>query len=136
MHICQDRHICKAVRGMSSKFDDCIARSGYPIDIHDPTGKGVRAAWVKGDGAYDIPYRCLIPKVVANLLVAGRCISTTHETLATTRLTPSCMATGQAAGTAASLACRQDIMPLEIDVSELQEQLRLGGALLSKNEMI
>lgn len=117
-------------------FDDCIARSGYPIDIHDPTGKGVTAAWVKGDGAYDIPYRCLIPKVVENLLVAGRCISTTHEALATTRLTPSCMATGQAAGTAAGIACRRNITPLNMDVSELQEQLRLGGALLSRDETI
>lgn len=85
-------------------FDDCIARSGYPIDIHDPSGKGVQAAWVQGDGAYDIPYRRLVPKRVVNLMVAGRCISTSHEALATTRLTSSCMATGQAAGTAAGLA--------------------------------
>ncbi|MBD2847017.1 FAD-dependent oxidoreductase [Paenibacillus sp. IB182496] len=111
-------------------MDDCIARSGYPIDIHDPSGKGVTAAWVKGDGAYDIPYRCLLPQRIANLLVAGRCISTTHETLATTRLTPSCMATGQAAGTAAALAAAQGIAPAEVDVALLQQRLREAGALL------
>ncbi|UUZ80869.1 FAD-dependent oxidoreductase [Paenibacillus sp. P26] len=82
------------------RFEDVIARSGYPIDIHDPSGKGVIARWVEGDGAYDIPYRRLLPKRVVNLLTAGRCISTSHEALATTRLTPSCMATGQAAGSA------------------------------------
>ncbi|MDF2669098.1 MAG: FAD-dependent oxidoreductase [Paenibacillus sp.] len=109
---------------------DVIARSGYPIDIHDPSGKGVTAAWVQGDGAYDIPYRSLLAKKVNNLLAGGRCISTTHEALATTRLTPSCMATGQAAGTAASLAVRHGIDPQAVDIEELQRELRLGGAVL------
>lgn len=69
------------------KFEDVIARSGYPIDIHDPSGQGVVAAFIEGDGAYDIPYRCLISRNIRNLLAAGRCISTTHEAHATTRLT-------------------------------------------------
>lgn len=112
------------------RFDDVIARSGYPVDIHDPSGKGVTAAWVEGDGAYDIPYRCLLPKQVGNLLVAGRCISTTHEALATTRLTPSCMATGQAAGTAAALAVKRGESPGSLDTGVLQTALRAGGALL------
>lgn len=111
-------------------FDDVIARSGYPIDIHDPSGKGVTAAWVKGDGAYDIPYRCLLPKRIDNLLVAGRCISTTHEALATTRLSPSCMATGQAAGTAAAMASARDAGPHELPVAELQRALSDDGAIL------
>ncbi|CAM4492467.1 hypothetical protein FHS16_005373 [Paenibacillus endophyticus] len=112
------------------KFEDTIARSGYPIDIHDPSGKGVTAAWVKGDGAYDIPYRCLLPQEVTNLLMGGRCISTSHEALATTRLTPSCMATGQAAGTAAAIAVRQGISPAEVDAVELRNQLRTDGAIV------
>lgn len=112
------------------RFDDVIARSGYPIDIHDPSGKGVTAAWVQGDGAYDIPYRCLLPKRVRNLLTGGRCISTTHEALATTRLTPSCMATGQAAGSAAGLAVKHNAAPADIDVAELQRMLEEDGALL------
>jgi hypothetical protein len=112
------------------KFEDCIARSGYPIDIHDPTGKGVTAAWVKGDGAYDIPYRCLLPKKIDNLLAAGRCISTTHEALATTRLSPSCMATGQAAGVAAGIAVKLGVTPAHVPIIQLQDVLRKGGALL------
>lgn len=118
------------------RFDDCIARSGYPIDIHDPSGKGVTAAWVQGDGAYDIPYRCLLPKQIVNLLVAGRCISTSHEALATTRLTPSCMATGQAAGTAAGLAVKHRLLPGELAIGELQDELRKGGALLGSEETV
>jgi hypothetical protein len=112
------------------RFDDVIAKSGYPIDIHDPSGKGVTAAWIKGDGAYDIPYRCLVAKKIGNLLAAGRCISTTHEALATTRLTPSCMATGQAAGTAAALACAAGVSAAEVDVKRLQEELIREGAVL------
>jgi len=110
------------------KFADAIAKSGYPIDIHDPTGKGVTAAWIKGDGAYDIPYRSLVPKGIANLLVGGRCISTSHEAQATTRLTPSCMATGQAAGTAAALALQTQKHPAEVDINLLQQELRRQNA--------
>ncbi len=112
------------------KFDDRIARSGYPIDIHDPSGKGVAAAFISGDGAYDIPYRCLLSRNIANLLAAGRCISTSHEALATTRLTPSCMATGQAAGTAAALSVLHTVDPAELSVALLQEKLRLGNAVI------
>ncbi|RKN65495.1 FAD-dependent oxidoreductase [Paenibacillus ginsengarvi] len=113
------------------RFDDVIARSGYPIDIHDPSGKGVTAAWVQGDGAYDIPYRCLLAKRITNLLAGGRCISTTHEALATTRLTPSCMATGQAAGTAAGIAVRHGVSPADIDIKELQLALTQADAVLA-----
>jgi len=112
------------------KFDDAIARSGYPIDIHDPSGKGVTASWIAGDGTYDIPYRCLVPMKTRNLLAAGRCISTTHEALATTRLTPSCMATGQAAGTAAALAVLSNVDPIDVDVRRLREALKKEKACL------
>lgn len=109
-------------------FEDVIARSGYPIDIHDPSGQGVTAAFIKGDGAYDIPYRCLVSRNIRNLLAAGRCISTTHEAHATTRLTPSCMATGEAAGTAAALAVKLKLDPEKLPVPLLQAELRRNGA--------
>ena len=112
------------------KFPDAVARSGYPVDIHDPSGKGVKAAWIGGDGAYDIPYRCLVAKGVDNLLAAGRCISTTHEALATTRLTPSCMATGQAAGTAAALAADLGTTASQVDAALLREWLLRDGAVV------
>ncbi|WP_127585676.1 FAD-dependent oxidoreductase [Paenibacillus koleovorans] len=113
------------------KFEDVIARSGYPIDIHSPAGRGGdNSVWVKADGAYDIPYRSLLPKRIGNLLAGGRCISTSHEALATTRLTPSCMATGQAAGSAAGIAVKRGIAPADIDVAELQQVLVAAGAVL------
>lgn len=116
------------------KFADAIARSGYPIDIHDPSGKGVTAAWIAGDGTYDIPYRCLVSKNIRNLLAAGRCISTTHEALATTRLTPSCMATGQAAGTAAALAVKCGVAPIDVPITRLRDQLVKDRVSLSDAE--
>jgi len=64
-------------------------------------------------------------------MAAGRCISTAHEALATTRLTPSCMATGQAAGTAAAQAVRRRVTPAEADIVLLQQDLKRQGAILN-----
>lgn len=111
-------------------FEDGIAKSGYPVDLHDPSGKGVMAATIENDGSYSIPYRCLVARGPVNLLAAGRCISTTHEALATTRLTPSCMATGEAAGTAAALACKAGIAAAEVDAALLRELLQAQGAIV------
>ncbi len=57
---------------------------------------------------HDIPYRCLVPEKIENLLVAGRCISCTHIAEAAIRKVPVCMATGEAAGTAAALPLPHD----------------------------
>jgi hypothetical protein len=110
------------------RFPDCIARSGYPIDIHNPQGAGVTANFIREGGAYDIPYRSIVPRNVDNLLLAGRSISTTHEAQATTRLTPSCMAVGQAAGTAAAIAATLDCRAADVPIGRLQEALSAGGA--------
>lgn len=115
------------------RFPDVIARSGYPIDIHNPEGAGVTANFIREGGAYDIPYRSIVPRDVDNLLLAGRCISTTHEAQATTRLTPSCMAIGEAAGAAAALAARIDCRAAEVPIDQLQSALLEGGAELGIN---
>ena len=107
----------------AKRFPDVVARSGYPIDIHNPEGKGVTANFIREGGAYDIPYRSIVPKKVSNLLLAGRCISTTHEAQATTRLTPSCMAIGQAAGAAAAIAALQNCSNTDVPIDVLQKKL-------------
>ncbi|WP_214628218.1 FAD-dependent oxidoreductase [Paenibacillus agaridevorans] len=116
------------------KFADVIARSGYPIDIHNPEGKGVTANFIREGGAYDIPYRSIVPLQTANLLLAGRCISTSHEAQATTRLTPSCMAIGQAAGTAAALAAQLRCDTRDVPIDLLQKLLLAGHAELGITE--
>ncbi len=112
------------------KFPDGIARSNYPIDIHSPTGAGTDIRGVAEGDYYEIPYRCLLPQRIDNLLVAGRCISSTHEGQAALRIMPTCFAMGEAAGVAAALACRRGIPPGEIPGDELRQALRDQGQIV------
>jgi hypothetical protein len=112
-------------------FPDSIVKYAYMLDIHLPgeTSEGGRTE-LKPGTAYEIPYRCLLPKGLDNVLVAGRCISTTHEALSSIRLMTCCMAMGQAAGTAAALSLREAVAPRDLDVTLLQDTLRHDGALV------
>jgi hypothetical protein len=110
------------------KFDDVIARGSYPIDIHNPTGTGTILKHLPLGEAYDIPLRCLLPQQVEQLLVAGRCISGSHEAMSSYRVMPIAMATGQAAGVCAALAARAGKTPRDIPASDVQEELRRQGA--------
>jgi len=108
-------------------FHDAVARSAYPIDVHNPSGSGTTTRRPPPGVAYEIPYRCLVPESVDGLLVAGRCISTTHEALAATRLTPTVMTLGQAAGTAAALALERGVAVRAVDPAELRARLIAAG---------
>lgn len=90
------------------------------MDIHSPEGATVVYMHLKEGTDYDIPYRCLYSRKVSNLLVAGRCISSTHEANAAVRVSPIAMATGQAAGVVASIAALNSITPWEVDISILR----------------
>ncbi len=107
-----------------ARFDDAIAHANYAIDIHNPEGGGTYWHEFKSGEWYEIPYRCLIPKGMKNLLAAGRCISSTHEAQASYRIMPFCCELGQAAGCAVAVA-KEDETPLRsIDVKKLQKKLR------------
>ena len=82
------------------------------------------------DDWYDIPYRCLVPRVTDNLLISGRCISATHQGMAGARVMGTCAAIGEAAGTAAALAADACVTPRQLDVSKLQQVLRGKGVLV------
>ncbi|MDF2662259.1 MAG: hypothetical protein K0Q94_5050 [Paenibacillus sp.] len=105
------------------KFDDVIARGSYPIDIHSPDSGDLDATEMKSASSYDIPYRSLLNDTARNLIAAGRCISATHEALASARVSPTAMAIGEAAGTAAALAAVSGAEPLQLDIRLLQEKL-------------
>jgi glycine/D-amino acid oxidase-like deaminating enzyme len=113
------------------KWDDVIACGAYPIDIHNPSGKGTTLVRVPAGDSYDIPLRCLVPQRVDQLLVAGRCISGTHEAHSSYRVMPIAMATGQAAGACAALAARAGKAPRDVRADEVQRELRRQGAILS-----
>jgi hypothetical protein len=117
-------------------FGDAVARSAYPIDIHNPRGSGTTTHRLPPGASYEIPYRCMLPQGVDELLVAGRCISTTHEALASTRLTPTVMTLGQAAGTAAALSLQQHVTPRALDAQTLRARLIADGVDLRRSDHV
>lgn len=140
------------------RFDDAIARGSWWIDIHCPLGhtypvhlcvkecaKGADCPFWASEhedmlllkdmyppkgGWYDIPYRCLLSVGAPNLLSSGRCISATHEGMAGSRVMGSCVAIGQAAGTAAALATARKVDPASVDAPKLRAALREDGQLV------
>jgi hypothetical protein len=116
------------------KFDDAIARGAYPVDIHNPKGQGTVLKRLPPGEAYDIPLRCLMPQNAEGVIVAGRCLSGTHEAHSSYRVMPIVMATGQAAGVTAALAARRNAMPREVPVGEVQQELRRQGASLRSDQ--
>jgi len=109
------------------RFDDGIAISSCPI-IHY---YGYRR-YLEHEG-YDIPYRCLVPKRVDNLLIAGRCISSEQPPYESHRAMVPVMAIGQAAGTAAALCAEQNVQPRHLDVALLQQRLIEQGVELRRS---
>ena len=109
-------------------FDDGIACASYSIDIHNPTGTGTDIRRLKKGTYYQIPYRCLVPQGVDNLIVASRCISATHEAHSSLRVMPIVWAIGQAGGTVAAMCVKGKISPVEVDADRLRKLLTEQGA--------
>ncbi|MFA6473015.1 MAG: FAD-dependent oxidoreductase [Candidatus Latescibacterota bacterium] len=104
-------------------FDDGVACGSYDIDIHNPSGTGTVIKRLKEGTYYHIPYRCLVPKGIDNLIVASRCISSTHEAHSSLRVMPIVWAIGQAGGTAAALCVKGEILPSTVQAAELRKIL-------------
>ena len=110
------------------RFEDSIAVCNYDVDIHSPDGSGTSHYYFPKGKYYTIPYRCLIPIASKNLLVAGRCVSATHEAQASLRIMPTCCTLGEAAGTAAALAHSEHENVNKINIADLQRLLTENGA--------
>jgi hypothetical protein len=106
-------------------FEDAVSMGGYHIDIHRPHGTWVDSHNVR---AYTIPLRSLIARGVDGLLMAGKCLSATHEAVASTRVIPICMGQGQAVGTAAALAVAAGVDVRRVPIAQLQSVLAAQGA--------
>jgi hypothetical protein len=104
------------------QFDDVVARRYGTLD----------AAYLKEDKEYhgtiknghDYPYRCMLPREVDPLLVAGRCASLTHLGLTTCKSMGNMMAIGQTAGVAAALCVEEKTIPRNLEVKKIQKRLR------------
>lgn len=85
---------------------------------------------IKDGGYYGFPYRAMLPKKIEGLLVVGRCVTSTWEAHMSTRNTVSCMAQGQAAGTAAAVSIKEKVVPRNVNITEVQDVLRSQGVVL------
>lgn len=111
-------------------FDDAVSMGGYHIDIHRPAGTWVDSRNVR---AYTIPLRSLIARDVEGLLMAGKCLSATHEAVASTRVIPICMGQGQAVGTAAALAAQAHGDVRAVPFAKIRDRLMADGAELGQS---
>lgn len=135
-----DYMLCEADYLRKASFKDEICRCSYYIDMHRTANIGDKDAekkflekypqYKKGE-SFGLPYRCLTPKNLKNVLVAGRSISCTRPLQGSTRVMPVCLAMGQAAGTASAMAARSQTIDMHhIDTTALRNQLKKDGAYL------
>lgn len=136
-----------------TRFPDAIAYGTYPVDIHSTEGTILRyldgrEEVVLRDGTivwqrwrpegnesvpyYQIPYRALVPKNAANLLIAGRLIDADREAFGAVRVMVNCNQMGEAAGVAAALAVRHGLLVASVDCAELRATLIAGGSIFPK----
>ena len=112
------------------KSEDGIAKGGHHVDVHG-SGTYQKRTPVSGGRSYDIPYGCLIPKALANVLVAGRCISSTREANGSVRVMGQCLATGEAAGTAAAVCATEGWSDVRsVSTARLRNRLKSQGAII------
>ncbi len=115
------------------RFEDDIAYGGWHLDLHPVGGFASPEKFRDVDeeiaqlkqlkNLYGIPYRCILPRGLDNLLMAGRAISASHIAFGSTRVMATCGVIGQAAGTAAAMAARAGVSPRSVDVQALQQAL-------------
>ncbi len=112
------------------EFEDSIGRGAMPAGAHTPDGITMYVYNLEPGKSMTIPYRCMIPKGKDGLLVAGRCVSYEAPVANCIRCMPQCMAMGEAAGIAASLASKRGVSPRDIDIAQLQETLKAQNAII------
>lgn len=104
---------------------DTILCASNSVDIHGRFGPmSNQYVTVQNGNWYGVPYRCLVPLKVDNLLVTGRCLSATSEAAGAVRVMPPVMAMGQAAGTAAALCLKTGTTPRTLDTANLVARLK------------
>lgn len=115
-----------------SKFDDVVALAGRHFDLARQKGGQVfadRGKTVKG-GVAAIPFHAMVPKGADNLIAAGRCIGADGQALGPVRIMSTCMALGEAAGTAAKFKLEAGVPFRDVDVKALRAELRRNGAVV------
>ncbi|MCI9415779.1 MAG: FAD-dependent oxidoreductase [Clostridiales bacterium] len=114
------------------KISDAVAQTGYPVDVHGHVEEDYGTRPMQYGEYVEIPYRCLVPKNADNLLVAGRCISTTFIAQSAIRIQLVCRCLGEAAGVACAMACDQGVSPADIRGEAVREEMIRRGAVFMK----
>jgi len=125
------QHVLHEDEIMATKpFEDAIATGCWYLDQHPNkvTLGSANAVPKQQPAPYDIPYRSLVPQKVGNLLVAGRCHSTTRLAQSSTRVTVTAMALGEAAAVAAALSLEGNVSPQKLDGADVRKALRKQNA--------
>ena len=110
-------------------FEDSVCYSFWFVDIHRE-GQAAYIRYITHGNTPTIRLSNLISKDVPNLMMAGRCISSDRETNSALRVKASCMAMGQAAGTAAAMAAREGMDPRDVQAEQLLKILDENGAII------
>ncbi len=113
--------------------EDTVLLAANSVDVHGKFGPMSNEYITLAPGeAYGLSYRCLIPRGLDNLIVAGRCVSAESDAAGAIRVMPPCMAMGQAAGAAAAIAAREDCATHEVKYETLRAALLDGGVYLGE----
>ncbi|MDF2613401.1 MAG: FAD-dependent pyridine nucleotide-disulfide oxidoreductase [Clostridia bacterium] len=113
-------------------FEDwVVTKAHFNFDVHNITGSGLDETGAQQhftqEKGYTIPYGCFVPQKIDNLLLAGRNISGTHLAHSNYRVMPICVNMGQAAGIAAALCVKENVLPRNLSVTKIQEVLKTQG---------
>jgi hypothetical protein len=120
-----------------ASFDDSIGVNGWPMESHVAGDVIFKFPPIpESRGFNELPYRMLVPAGIDNLLVAGRCASMTHDGQSAARVSGACFAMGEAVGTAAALALGGNMIPRDIAVEKLQQQLKQQGAFIGRDQKV
>ena len=123
IHICLRKGAARRDNVTDASDHRCGGLGDHEMCIRD-------SYYFKPGEYYTVPYRCLCPKGSKNLLVAGRCISSTHEAQASYRIMPICCCLGEVAGVAAALCSKSDSTVSQIDMPAYQRYLKEHGLIL------
>ncbi len=120
-----------------TSFADGIALSGYGWDMPNPKSPSVQPyhGVARKSKFTQIPYRCLLPIGVSNLIAAGRCIGIEREALGVVRVMGPCLAMGEAAGIAAALALQDPGSFDGVDVTALREKICAFGGMVDRTQV-
>lgn len=117
------------------RFEDAVVHdANFILDVHGVKQGGQDVSEHVQD--YDIPYGCLIPKQIENLIAVGRCISGTHLAHSSYRVMRIAMAIGEAGGVAAALCARDNEKPRGLKARRIQEVLRANGVALDDDAIV